>query len=321
MELNIEQINIQNEISNFSSYQIFEMIPDGIIIHSPSKPENMDMNTNTNMGMNMNEIDVHMNVDIDINLNIEENKGENRKCLLFDLDGTLCESGKKIGDEIKHKIVEYKNKGYDLGIVGGGRYEKIVDQLDGYSEYMTYIFAECGSVFYYKNKCVHQNDLLHHSLYSTIQKLIRVCLKFISETNYDISGQFIDVRNGLVYISLIGLQANHEMREKFKKMDKRMEFRKRLLQIVNDTKNKLLKERSHQLEVKYGGEVGISIYPAEWDKIQVLKYIQHEYHEIHYFGDRYHEDGNDYRIIHDSRVIGHCVNSHIDTIEQLNQLS
>jgi hypothetical protein len=47
---------------------------------------------------------------------------------------------------------------------------------------------------------------------------------------------------GIVYISLIGLQANQEMRDKFKKMDKRMEFRKRLLQMVIDTKNKLIKK-------------------------------------------------------------------------------
>jgi phosphomannomutase len=66
--------------------------------------------------------------------------------------------------------------------------------------------------------------------------------------------------------------------------------------------------------------VGISIYPTEWDKIQVLKYIQSEYNEIHYFGDRYQEDGNDFRIIHDSHVIGHCVNSYMDTMEQLNEL-
>jgi len=291
MDINIENIDIQNEISNIRGDDIFEFIPDGMIIHSPSKQE--------------------------INSTIEIKNG---KCLLFDLDGTLCESGKKIGNEMKTKIMECIQKGYHLGIVGGGRYEKIVEQLDGYDKYMTYIFAECGSVFYHENQCIHTNDLVRHSLYSVIQKLIRVCLKFISETNYDVGGHFVDVRNGLVYISLIGLQANQEMRDKFKKMDKRMEFRKRLLQIVIDTKNKLLKERSDCLEVKYGGEVGISIYPTEWDKIQVLKYIQNEYNEIHYFGDRYQEDGNDFRIIHDSHVIGHCVNSYMDTMEQLNEL-
>jgi len=75
------------------------------------------------------------------------------------------------------------------------------------------------------------------------------------------------------------------------------------------------------ISITEGGSVGIAIYPKEFDKIQVLDTITKEdYSEIHYFGDKYEKDGNDYNIINDKRVIGHCVNSPNDTIEILKKM-
>ena len=134
---------------------------------------------------------------------------------------------------------------------------------------------------------------------------MKYALRFISECNYEIGGHLIDIRDGLVYISLVGMDATDEQREYFIKVDKKMEFRKRLwLQ---------LKERSPSgLTIVYGGEVGLSIYPSEWDKIQILQYIK-GYNNIFYFGDRYEENGNDYKIINHKDVIGNKVNNISDT--------
>ena len=102
------------------------------------------------------------------------------------------------------------------------------------------------------------------------------------------------------------MDATDEQREYFIKIDKKMEFRKRLwLQ---------LKERaSPGLTIVYGGEVGISIYPSEWDKVQILQFIK-GYNKIFYFGDRYEENGNDYKLINHKDVIGNKVLNVSNTI-------
>lgn len=231
--------------------------------------------------------------------------------ILFDVDGTICDSGKKIKSDMKDVILSIKNKHKcHIGVIGGGKYEKIIEQLDGMVDEFEYIFSECGSVVYHLGKCIKKNQIIQHKQYRNIQTLIRYSLKFISETNYDINGHFIDVRNGLVYISMVGMQATEEQRDQFKKADKRMEFRKRLWLQLNDKKEKLMMmgPKTSGLNIVYGGEVGITIYPSEWDKVQSLQYLQ-KYENIYYFGDRYEENGNDYQMIHHSRVQGVPIDS------------
>ncbi len=99
----------------------------------------------------------------------------------------------------------------------------------------------------------------------------------------------------------------------------------------------ILKEKSVELEIDdkifigYGGSVGIAIYPIEYDKTQILEHLQNKYNEIHYFGDKYQIDGNDYNIINNKNVIGHCsvhwtqnprsgIDNINDTIKILNEL-
>lgn len=59
--------------------------------------------------------------------------------------------------------------------------------------------------------------------------------------------------------------------------------------------------------------VGIGLYPREYDKVQVVECIRGDYDEIHYFGDKYETDGNDYHLLHHELVIGHKVDSVEDT--------
>ncbi len=235
--------------------------------------------------------------------------------LLFDVDGTICVSSQEIEEEMKRRILQVKDKyGCDLGVVGASSFDKIEKQLgkDFLKEFV-YVFAECGSVVYNaERKILLKNNIRKHKLYSNLQKCMKHSLRFISEASYEIGGNFMDIRNGLVYISLVGMDASFEMREHFKKMDQRMGFRKRLLLQLNERCDK-------GIRVIYGGETGITMYPKEWDKVQALKYLK-EYPMIHYFGDRYEEDGNDYEIIHHPKVIGHKVDGWKDTMEFLKKI-
>jgi phosphomannomutase len=235
--------------------------------------------------------------------------------LLFDVDGTLCPSGQEVEEEIKRMILQVKSKyECDLGVVGASSFDKIERQLGKeFLKEFVFVFAECGSMVYNKErKILLKNNLRKHKLYSNLQKCMKHSLRFISEASYEIGGHFMDIRNGLVYISLVGMDASFEMREHFKKMDQRMGFRKRLLLQLNERCDK-------GVRVVYGGETGITMYPKEWDKVQVLGYLR-DYPVIHYFGDRYEEDGNDYQLIHHPKVIGHKVDSVNDTFEFLKSI-
>ena len=128
----------------------------------------------------------------------------------------------------------------------------------------------------------------------------------MSKVDYTLSGNFIDLRNGMLYISLIGMSATNEERQYFIEKNNKNNYRKQLLNILL----KKAKELGIQDEVTIceGGTVGLAIYPFENDKIQVLEHLQ-DYKEIHYFGDKYEENGNDYNIINDSRTIGYPIDN------------
>lgn len=248
----------------------------------------------------------------------------NNSIIIFDLDGTLCHSGQQVENKMIEILKRIKNKyNCDFAVNGGGTYEKICSQIGELKSLMKYIFAECGSVVYeinnnYPDKLIKKNSLIHHKSYNIIQKLIRHSLKFISETSYELNGHLIDVRNGLVYISLVGMQANLDQRELFLKMDKRMEFRKRLMIQLNERKEKLMFNQPTNLDVTitYGGQVGISIFPTDWDKVQCLNYVE-KYENINFFGDRYDINGNDYKMMNHPKVNGHRINNHEETYEEL----
>ena len=56
-----------------------------------------------------------------------------------------------------------------------------------------------------------------------------------------------------------------------------------------------------------------------WDKRYCLNHVG-EYDEIHFFGDRTAEGGNDYHLYVDPRVKGHSVKNPEDTIKQLTEI-
>ena len=75
------------------------------------------------------------------------------KILLFDVDGTIAESGKSINNEIKLLLEKLYKKGYTIGIVGGSKIEKILSQI-GDNNFIKHYFSQCGTVY-------HKNNLLN----------------------------------------------------------------------------------------------------------------------------------------------------------------
>jgi HAD superfamily hydrolase (TIGR01484 family) len=245
------------------------------------------------------------------------------KIYLFDVDGTICESGKKITSQMAIMLNKIVANQFKIGIVGGGTFEKIMYQLDNLVK-PEFIFSECGSVYHKYNfeqkeyMLIHKNNLRLEPEYKLINKLVKICLKYISNVPYLISGNFIDLRNGLIYVSLVGMVATDDEREQFIYMDKIYNYKKNLLAILKEQSINL--ELNNYLDICLGGSVGIAIYPKKWDKVQVINFINLENNEIHYFGDKYELDGNDYKLLNHKSIIPYRVNSIEETLKILKEI-
>lgn len=232
------------------------------------------------------------------------------KLLLFDCDGTLASPGEKIDDTTLDLLLKLKKK-YQLGIISGSPKEKIESQ----TRYLPFhhLFPECGSIYYQLNnnnnyKEIYRKNIRNHPIFPQLNIFIKISLHFLSQVNYPISGHIIDIRNSLIYISLIGQQASKEERNEFIK--NHSSLRTNLLELLNKKVKEL--ELEEKISIKEGGAVGIAIYPTEWDKIQVLDVLEKQnFEKIYYFGDKYLENGNDFKIINDPRVIGIKVDNNI----------
>ena len=241
--------------------------------------------------------------------------------LLFDVDGTIAESGEKIDVKLLDLFTKLSIY-YDLGIVGGGKYEKIIEQIHN-SKLFTHIFTECGCVYYKLNQynklyeLIYEKNIRLHPLYDKINQLIKAALGFLSQVDYTITGNFIDLRNGIIYISLIGMVATTDERKYFMNIDTKQHIRKHLIQILQQKSIEL--DIYEKVKILEGGSVGIGIYPIEYGKSQVLESLI-EYENICYFGDKYSVDGNDYELIVHDKIKGFPVNSVEETIKILHDL-
>ena len=246
-----------------------------------------------------------------------------KNLLLFDVDGTITESGEKIKNDMASIMNYMKTENIEIGIVGGGQMDKITKQLDDKICFDHY-FTECGCVYIQSiDKSlfeIYTKNIREHNTYPAINILIKTALNFLSQVDYTITGNFIDLRNGIIYVSLIGLSANSQERQIFMELDKTHQYRQQLLSILHNKARDL--DIIDKVDIVEGGRVGIAIYPTEYDKIQVLESLsKDEYHQIYYFGDKYGVNGNDYQLINSDRVIGVKVDSLDDTMEFLKKLT
>jgi phosphomannomutase len=75
------------------------------------------------------------------------------------------------------------------------------------------------------------------------------------------------------------------------------------------------------LTFSIGGQISFDVFPSGWDKTYCLRHTTNEgFKEIHFFGDKTEEGGNDYEIYTSPDTIGHHVDGPDDTIKQLNEL-
>ena len=118
----------------------------------------------------------------------------------------------------------------------------------------------------------------------------------------------------MVNISPIGRNCSREERDEFERFDKEAGVRKLFIE-------KLKQEFGDELlSFSVGGQISFDVFPKGWDKSFCLKFVEKDYEEIHFFGDKCYPGGNDHEIFADGRTIGHEVVTPVDTERILHEL-
>ncbi|KII85832.1 hypothetical protein PLICRDRAFT_165309 [Plicaturopsis crispa FD-325 SS-3] len=237
------------------------------------------------------------------------------KLVLFDVDNTLSLPRQPATQEMIALLRDLKKK-VVIGFVGGSDMKKISEQLEGVRDEFDYAFAENGLTAFKQGKPLESQSFIKYVGEERYKKLVNFILHYLADMDVPIKrGTFVEFRNGMINVSPIGRNATIEERNEFQKYDQVHGLRAKFV-------DALRKEfPDYGLTYSIGGQISFDVFPTGWDKTYALGLVEDEgFEEIHFFGDKTHEGGNDYEIFSDPRTIGHTVLNPDDTLRILREL-
>jgi phosphomannomutase len=241
------------------------------------------------------------------------------KLVLFDVDGTLTPARQGASPAILELLSELRKKAV-IGFVGGSDLAKISEQLsiDGSPvvDKFDYGFAENGLTAYRLGKQLPSQSFIKHVGEERYKPLVNFILRYIADLDIPIKrGTFVEFRNGMINVSPIGRNATIAERHEFEAYDKVHGVRAAFVNVLKE------KFADYNLTFSIGGQISFDVFPTGWDKTYCLRHVEDEgFEEIHFFGDKTYQGGNDYEIFTDKRTIGHTVTSPEDTQRILKEL-
>jgi len=239
-----------------------------------------------------------------------------RVIALFDVDGTLTQPRGEITKDMMD-FLEELSKCVVVGIVGGSDLPKQEEQLGkGIVTKFPYNFSQNGLVAYKDGVLLEEQTLSKFLGEENLKRLINWTLRYIADLDIPIKrGTFIEFRSGMLNISPIGRNCSREERNEYEIFDLKYGIREKMVSAMR-------KEfADFNLTFSIGGQISFDVFPNGWDKTYCLKFLSSEdFDEIHFFGDKTFEGGNDYEIFTHERTIGHTVTSPEDTREQCTKL-
>nr|CCC93784.1 putative phosphomannomutase [Trypanosoma congolense IL3000] len=236
--------------------------------------------------------------------------------LLFDVDGTLTPPRLQQTDEMKELIKKARSVGFSVGTVGGSDFAKQIEQLGSdVLEQFDYVFAENGLEAYKDGVQIHRQNLLNKLGNERIVKFVKKALRLIADVDIPVQrGTFIEYRNGMINVSPVGRNCSQQERDEFEEFDRKHQVRAKLIQELENS------FPDFGLKYSIGGQISFDVFPTGWDKRYCLQFVENDFEQIHFFGDKTWEGGNDYEIYTDERTIGHSVLSYKDTIAEVEKL-
>ena len=205
------------------------------------------------------------------------------KKFIFDVDGTLTPSRKKIEHEFWAPFLIFCREN-DVYLVTGSDRQKTLEQLGLDICYTAKRVYNCsGSDAYEKDVNVYRDNW---ELPLDVERFLNDELAY---SCFPIrNGLHIERRPGGVNFSILGRGKDPSVgREEYMKWDKERLER----QDIADR----LKNAFPGLSVALGGQTGLDLGPYGSDKSQILRDFSKD-DELHFFGDRMEEGGNDYSL-------------------------
>jgi phosphomannomutase len=247
---------------------------------------------------------------------MSNNNRRNEVLVLFDVDGPLTVPRLEVTDDMRQLLKELRQH-VTIGIVGGSDLVKQVEQLgESVLHDFDYVFSENGLMAYHDANLIGQTSLREHLGEENLKEFLNYTLLELSKIDIPVKrGTFIEFRNGMLNISPIGRNCSHQERCDFEEYDLKHGIRAALVQNLS--------ERFKHLNLRYsiGGQISFDVFPEGWDKTYCLRYVRDKgFKEIHFFGDKTFQGGNDYEIYTSDETIGHSVKVYQDTMELCNKL-
>ena len=228
---------------------------------------------------------------------------------LFDVDGTLTESRRRIDKQMLDVLRELSFT-TEIGLLTGSGLEYIKEQLwpllaDKELSLNCHVLPCNGTEYYIPNPEspgnfieIHRNsmeDKLGFEKFQLIMKTIISLQARIADSDFDIpfTGHHFQNRGSMVNWSPIGRNANQGDRQQFIAMDKIYGIRKTFL---HEFKLAMFREGVDDVTIKLGGDTSFDIYPEGWDKTYALKHFPESQWDCFFVGDRCQPTGNDYEI-------------------------
>ncbi len=205
------------------------------------------------------------------------------KKYIFDVDGTLTPSRGKIDSEFLQFMLFFAGSNDVYFVTGSDRY-KTLEQvgLDLYNSCKR-VYNCSGSDVYEADKNVYKSDW-------ELPKDVEIHL--IDELNFSKfpmrNGNHIERRPGGVNFSILGRD-----KDPFKGRNDYVNWDK--IHQERDYIARRLRYNFSNLSVALGGQTGIDIGPLGSDKSQILRDFSED-DELHFFGDRCEEGGNDHSL-------------------------
>ena len=238
--------------------------------------------------------------------------------VLFDVDGTLTASRKRAAPEMVAFLAALRAvPGVTTGMVGGSDLPKQREQLgEDVLDMFDYVFPENGTSAFHRGARIGATSIKDFLGEPRLKALINFVLAYLARLDIPVKrGTFLEYRQGMLNISPIGRNCSQEERDEFERHDAAHGVRAAMIAA--------LRAEFPDIGLKYsiGGQISCDAFPVGWDKTFCLQFLKAEgFAEVHFFGDKTFEGGNDFEIFSHADVKGHTVTGPEDTMAQCRAL-
>ena len=202
---------------------------------------------------------------------------------IFDVDGTITPSRKKIDSDFLYFFNEFVEKN-EVYLVTGSDRDKTLEQVT------PLIYNKCKRVYNCSGSDVYEGD---KNVYRSDWELPKEVESFLyDELDYSQfmirNGNHIERRPGGVNFTILGRAEDPFIgRDRYVEWDRQTNERQDIAERIRN--------QFPDLTVAVGGQTGLDIGPKGADKSQILRDFK-EGDNIRFFGDRCDEGGNDYSL-------------------------